>query len=75
MTNTQFKNGLQSEMKAEGFSAKIKYFDAGNFNTVLTLNAAPSESLTLWLNRRFTNGVRVAGDQVIINTPNENPNR
>lgn len=75
MTNTEFKRGLQSELKAAGFGFKILKVDDMDCNTTILFDRAVSDELALWLMGRFTNGITTSpgtmGNLVILLTPKQ----
>lgn len=72
MTNRQFKNGLNSEIKFLDYFYQQYVVDVREeaANTVLNFKYPITSSQKDWLQRRFTNGVYVIGDECVIYTPN-----
>ena len=55
MTKKQFKDGLNSELKAEGFDNRVSKVEEINYQTVITFQNILGNKLTWWVIKRFEN--------------------
>lgn len=73
MTNTQFKKGINSELKAAGMiQPLIKEVKETGVNTTLVFTGSLTMKLIKWLNDRFAYGISLNENDpstVFINTP------
>ena len=75
MTKKNFKSAIQAELVSAGFSMKIDSVgESALFNTTITFETkvTPDGDLAIWLNERFSDGVTITGNVVLINAPNQN---
>lgn len=74
MTSKDFKKGLNAEIATDfGIIDSIYMVEQVGVNTALHFRCRISQSLEDWLNKRFSNGVRLSTYKTtaFLNTPNE----